>query len=98
VARAMTSLRRFTCNDLFTFNNVNLDALTETYNLPFYLQYLAQWPEYCTVAEGMFLSPSRPTPSAEAAGNPRTTQARGNNAWVTSSAKWRAMGSSGTAT
>lgn len=48
----MTSIRRFTCNDLFTFNNVNLDILTETYNLPFYLQYLAKWPEYCLVAEG----------------------------------------------
>lgn len=34
----MTSLRRFTCDDLFAFNNVNLDILTETYNLPFYLQ------------------------------------------------------------
>jgi hypothetical protein len=34
----MTTLRRFTCDDLFTFNNVNLDILTETYNLPFYLQ------------------------------------------------------------
>lgn len=48
----MTTLRRFTCDDLFTFNNVNLDILTETYNLPFYLQYLAKWPEYCSVAEG----------------------------------------------
>jgi hypothetical protein len=37
-AATMTSLRRFTCDDLFTFNNVNLDILTETYNLPFYLQ------------------------------------------------------------
>lgn len=45
----MTTLRRFTCNDLFTFNNVNLDVLTETYNLPFYLSYLAKWPEYCLV-------------------------------------------------
>ncbi|KAF8065666.1 NAA20 [Scenedesmus sp. PABB004] len=51
-AGAMTTLRRFTCNDLFTFNNVNLDILTETYNLPFYLQYLARWPEYCVLAEG----------------------------------------------
>jgi hypothetical protein len=50
--RSMTSLRRFTCNDLFQYNNVNLDVLTETYNLPFYLTYLARWPEYCTVAEG----------------------------------------------
>ncbi|KAK9806271.1 hypothetical protein WJX72_007971 [[Myrmecia] bisecta] len=48
----MTSLRRFTCHDLFTFNNVNLDYFTETYNLPFYLQYLAKWPEYCLMAEG----------------------------------------------
>jgi N-terminal acetyltransferase B complex catalytic subunit len=48
----MTSIRRFCCNDLFTFNNVNLDILTETYNLPFYLQYLARWPEYCLMAEG----------------------------------------------
>jgi N-terminal acetyltransferase B complex catalytic subunit len=48
----MTTLRRFTCDDLFTFNNVNLDILTETYNLPFYLQYLAKWPEYCSVAVG----------------------------------------------
>jgi hypothetical protein len=48
----MTTLRRFTCDDLFSFNNVNLDALTETYNLPFYLQYLARWPEYCQLAEG----------------------------------------------
>lgn len=22
------------------------------YNLPFYLQYLAKWPEYCVMAEG----------------------------------------------
>ena len=22
------------------------------YNLPFYLQYLAHWPEYCLMAEG----------------------------------------------
>mmetsp|Transcript_27297 Transcript_27297/g.69489 ORF Transcript_27297/g.69489 Transcript_27297/m.69489 type:complete len:175 (-) Transcript_27297:393-917(-) len=48
----MTTIRRFTCNDLFTFNNVNLDPLTETYNLPFYLTYLARWPEYCQMAEG----------------------------------------------
>eukprot|EP00775_Hariotina_reticulata_P005578 gene5578-5816_t len=48
----MTTIRRFTANDLFTFNNVNLDILTETYNLPFYLQYLARWPEYCLIAEG----------------------------------------------
>lgn len=48
----MTSLRRFTCTDLLVFSNVNLDYFTETYNLPFYLQYLANWPEYCVMAEG----------------------------------------------
>ena len=48
----MTTIRRFTCNDLFTYNNVNLDPLTETYNFQFYLTYLAKWPEYCQMAEG----------------------------------------------
>lgn len=48
----MTTLRRFRCEDLFKFNNVNLDKLTETYNLNFYLQYLARWPDMCLVAQG----------------------------------------------
>ncbi|KAG1666486.1 hypothetical protein FOA52_004868 [Chlamydomonas sp. UWO 241] len=48
----MTTLRRFTCDDLFGYNNVNLDILTETYHLPFYLTYLARWPEYCQMATG----------------------------------------------
>ncbi|PSC69313.1 N-alpha-acetyltransferase 20 [Micractinium conductrix] len=48
----MTSLRRFTAHDLLQFNNVNLDYFTETYNLAFYLDYLARWPEYCQMAEG----------------------------------------------
>ena len=41
--------------DLLKFNNVNLDPLTETYNMAFYTQYLAKWPEYCfnvTAAQG----------------------------------------------
>jgi len=42
----MTTLRRMTCNDLFHFNDVNLDVLTETYHMPFYQQYLSTWPEY----------------------------------------------------
>jgi len=46
----MTTLRQFTCADLFKFNSVNLDPLTETYGLPFYLSYLAHWPEYFQVA------------------------------------------------
>lgn len=47
----MTTIRPFTCDDLFRFNNVNLDPLTETYGLPFYMQYLAHWPEYFQIAE-----------------------------------------------
>ncbi|XP_063705444.1 N-alpha-acetyltransferase 20 [Culicoides brevitarsis] len=47
----MTTLRPFVCDDMFKFNNVNLDALTETYGLSFYMQYLSQWPEYLQVAE-----------------------------------------------
>ncbi|EEB13237.1 N-acetyltransferase, putative [Pediculus humanus corporis] len=47
----MTTLRPFTCNDLFKYNNVNLDPLTETYGLSFYMQYLAHWPEFFQVAE-----------------------------------------------
>jgi len=44
----MTTLRPFRCDDLFHYNNVNLDPLTETYNLAFYLMYLARYP-YTTV-------------------------------------------------
>ncbi|KAJ3153772.1 N(alpha)-acetyltransferase 20, NatB catalytic subunit [Geranomyces michiganensis] len=47
----MTTLRRFVADDLFKFNNVNLDPLTETYNISFYLQYMAQWPDYFVAAE-----------------------------------------------
>ncbi|EDV20306.1 N-alpha-acetyltransferase 20 [Trichoplax sp. H2] len=47
----MASLRPFTCNDLFKFNSVNLDSLTETYSISFYLQYLARWPEYFLAVE-----------------------------------------------
>lgn len=47
----MTTLRPFTCEDMFKFNNVNFDPLTETYGLNFYTQYLARWPEYFQVAE-----------------------------------------------
>ncbi|KAG0168697.1 N-terminal acetyltransferase, partial [Apophysomyces sp. BC1015] len=45
----MSLLRRFKATDLFEFNNVNLDVLTETYNISFYLQYLARWPDLFTV-------------------------------------------------
>jgi len=48
----MTSLCAFTAEDLFRVNNINLDPLTETYGISFYLQYLAKWPDYFSVAEG----------------------------------------------
>ncbi len=38
----MTTLRQFTCDDMFRFNNINMDPLTETYGVAFYLQYLAR--------------------------------------------------------
>ena len=41
----MTTLRQFTMDDLLKFNNINLDVLTETYNMPFYLSYMSRWPE-----------------------------------------------------
>jgi len=41
----MTSIREFTMNDLLRFNSINLDELTETYNMPFYMSYLSLWPE-----------------------------------------------------
>ena len=46
----MTSLSRFRPSDLLRFNAVNLDVLTETYHLGFYLDYLSRWPSYFTVA------------------------------------------------
>jgi ribosomal protein S18 acetylase RimI-like enzyme len=39
----MTTLRPFSCDDLFRYNNINLDPLTETYNLAFYLMYMSRW-------------------------------------------------------
>ncbi|KAL1918472.1 uncharacterized protein VTP21DRAFT_3132 [Calcarisporiella thermophila] len=47
----MSCLRRFKATDLFRFNNINLDVLTETYNISFYLQYLARWPDLFCVQE-----------------------------------------------
>ena len=47
----MTTLRPFEMSDLFKFNNINLDSLTETFNMPFYLSYHSKWPESFTVAE-----------------------------------------------
>lgn len=40
----MTSLRPFQATDLFDLNAVNLDPLTENFNIGFYLEYLTTWP------------------------------------------------------
>ncbi|KAJ1729669.1 N(alpha)-acetyltransferase 20, NatB catalytic subunit [Coemansia biformis] len=47
----MSTIKRFRAMDLFRFNTVNLDQFTETYDLGFYLSYLAHWPDLFTLAE-----------------------------------------------
>ncbi|XP_003747157.1 N-alpha-acetyltransferase 20 [Galendromus occidentalis] len=49
----MCTIRPFVCSDLLTYNNVNLDVLTETYGVSFYLTYLAKWPEYFQTLESV---------------------------------------------
>ena len=48
----MASIRPMTPMDLLHFNECNLDPLTETYNVSFYLDYLTKWPHLCKVIEG----------------------------------------------
>ncbi|MED6224114.1 hypothetical protein PIB30_080615 [Stylosanthes scabra] len=48
----MTTIHRFYCNDLLCFASVNLEHLTETFNMSFYMTYLVRWPDYFHVAEG----------------------------------------------
>ena len=47
----MTSYRPFRPEDLFRTGLCNLDPLTENYDLYFYFQYLARWPDMFLVAE-----------------------------------------------
>ena len=42
-----------TATDLFHLTACNLDPLTETYDIAFYLDYLSRWPELCSVIEGV---------------------------------------------
>lgn len=42
----MSTLRPFEANDLFKFNHVNLDPLTETYSMQFYMVTYLTLP-YC---------------------------------------------------
>lgn len=49
----MTTFRQFRPEDLDRFSKCNLDPLTETYDLSFYLQYNARWPSLFQVAEDL---------------------------------------------
>lgn len=47
----MANFRRFKPSDLNRLSKCNLDPLTETYELAFYLSYYAKWPSLFQVAE-----------------------------------------------
>ncbi|KAF4582927.1 N-acetyltransferase 5 [Ophiocordyceps camponoti-floridani] len=47
----MTTFRRFEFNDANKISRCNLDQLTETYDVGFYLQYYAKWPSLFYVCE-----------------------------------------------
>ncbi|KJZ75658.1 hypothetical protein HIM_04815 [Hirsutella minnesotensis 3608] len=47
----MATFRRFRPDDVDKFSKCNLDPLTETYELGFYLQYYAKWPSLFQVCE-----------------------------------------------
>ncbi|KAG3177294.1 hypothetical protein PC129_g25524 [Phytophthora cactorum] len=47
----MATFRRFRPDDVNKFSKCNLDPLTETYELSFYLQYHAKWPSLFQVCE-----------------------------------------------
>lgn len=48
----MTSVTPFRATDLLTLNAVNLDVLTENYQLEYYLEYLIRWPSLMFKVEG----------------------------------------------
>lgn len=50
---AMSTIRPMRPDDLLRISSTNLDHLTETYNIGFYLEYLTKWPELCQVLEGI---------------------------------------------
>jgi len=52
VTNEMATIRPMTPMDLLKFNPCNLDYLTETYNIGFYLEYFTRWPQLCKVIEG----------------------------------------------
>jgi N-terminal acetyltransferase B complex catalytic subunit len=42
----MTTIRPFQAEDLFKFNHINLDPLTETYNIQFYMVFKSEVHNY----------------------------------------------------
>ncbi|KAF2192756.1 n-acetyltransferas-like protein [Zopfia rhizophila CBS 207.26] len=48
----MATIRPMRPADLLKISSTNLDHLTETYNIGFYLEYLTKWPDLCRVIEG----------------------------------------------
>ncbi|ODV97610.1 hypothetical protein PACTADRAFT_37429 [Pachysolen tannophilus NRRL Y-2460] len=51
----MTSIVPFQATDLFTLNAINLDSLTENFQVFFYLQYLSDWPSLFFKSESPIL-------------------------------------------
>lgn len=51
--RKMATIRPMRPDDLLRISATNLDHLTETYNIGFYLEYLTKWPELCQIIEGI---------------------------------------------
>ena len=49
----MSTIRPMRPNDLLRISSTNLDHLTETYHVGFYLEYLTKWPDLCRVIEGI---------------------------------------------
>ena len=49
----MATFRRFRPDDVNKFSKCNLDPLTETYELNFYLHYYSTWPSLFHVCEDM---------------------------------------------
>ena len=49
----MSTIRPMRAADLLRITTTNLDHLTETYNISFYLEYLTKWPDLCRVIEGI---------------------------------------------
>eukprot|EP00768_Dysnectes_brevis_P007091 gnl/Dysnectes_brevis/5860_a8708_642.p1 GENE.gnl/Dysnectes_brevis/5860_a8708_642~~gnl/Dysnectes_brevis/5860_a8708_642.p1 ORF type:complete len:177 (+),score=3.48 gnl/Dysnectes_brevis/5860_a8708_642:49-579(+) len=47
----MSYIRPMHVDDLYTFNNVNFDQFTETFQPRFYHNYLIHWPEMCSTLQ-----------------------------------------------